>query len=169
MKKTNYDSGYIGKKDDMRESAKKLLKGDTNVPCMGSYPSASAPQFMKRRPYKKGGHVESAPRSKAAKMGSELHVPGLDKQKKMKLGPLESKKTGYLPQKADKLKAGGAVKSKIPAPVRAGTHPMIGEKKKSIALASGVKPKVNKSVKAKQSQPYDASKGMYLSRGGKVK
>jgi hypothetical protein len=151
MTVNKHPAGYVGKKDMMRESAKKLLKGDTDQPLTGSYPSASAPQFLKMRPYKKGGSVK----------GSELHIPGELKQKKEKLGPLINKKSGFLPKKADKMKTGGAVKGKIPAPIRAGTHPMIGSKKKSPKLAGATKPKVNKSVKAKQSQPYDASKGTY--------
>lgn len=158
MNNTKCESGYHGKKDMMRDSARKLLKGDTDVPVMGSYPSASAPQFLKMRPYKKGGSVKS-----------ELHIPGELKQKKQKLGSQLNKKDGFLPKKADKMKEGGPVKGKIPTPVRAGTHPMIGTKKKSVESVGAVKPKINKSVKAKQSQPYDAPKGMYLKKGGKVK
>lgn len=151
MQKTKFESGYHGKKDMMRDSAKKLLKGDTDQPVTGSYPSASAPQFLKMRPYKKGGSVK----------GSELHIPSEIKPKKQKLGLQYNKKDGFSPKKVDKMKKGGAVKGNIPAPIRAGSHPMIGTKKKSVKLANAVKPKVNKSVKAKQSQPYDASKGMY--------
>ena len=203
MRETKYKSGYIGKPDCLRMSAEKLLKGDTNIKETGSYPSASAPEFLKRRPYKKGGHVE-APRSKANR-ASELHIPGLEKQKKMKLGKVQNVESGFLPRHPDKLKKGGkvreeykkggsvkshfpkpaaakpvksnfrkeaagkSIKSNYPKPIIAGKHPMIGMKKMSLKLAGAKMPKVNKSVKAKQSQPYDASHGMYLKKGGKVK
>jgi hypothetical protein len=120
--RTKNESGYIGKKDMMRESAKRLLKGDIDVPIKGSTISATAPEFMKRRTFKKGGSVK----------GSELHIPPMVKHPKPKAGPLINKDDGFLPKnvpiKKEKFKKGGAVKGNIPAPIRAGKHPMIGTK-----------------------------------------
>jgi hypothetical protein len=166
MREAKHEAGYIGKHDCLRENAKKLLKNDISAKEIASPPSMSAREFTQRRPYKKGGHVD-APRNKAARM-SELHIPGLEKQKKLKMGKEINSKTGFLPQHPDKLKKGGEVKVKYAKPIIAGKHPMIGMKEKSPKISMDKMPKVNKSVKAK-SQPYDASRGMYLRKGGKVK
>lgn len=143
MKGYKCEAGYIGKKDEMRDAAKRLLKGDIDAKVDGSYASASAPQFLKKRLYKKGGHVKK-------NEGTELHIPPALKLKKPKHGKVEDKGDAFLPIHPKK-------KGK----------PMIGMHKKSPKLAHGTPMKVNKKVKAKN-QPYDASMGQYLKKGGKT-
>lgn len=156
------ESGYHNKKDSMRDEAKKLLKGDTNVKVEGYYPSKSAPQFEKRRPYKEGGYVKGG---KVKTKNKELHISEPIMPKKPKSGLRVNRKEGFEP----KYKKGGMVKEIQPAPIRAGKHPMIGTKKKPVSLAHGKKGKINSKVKVKSSLPYDASHGAYMRRGGKVK
>jgi hypothetical protein len=164
MKKCKYEAGYIGKKDRMRDEAKKLLKGDTDLDIKGYFLSGHAPQYLKKRTFKKGGHV--VPRNKAAR-GSELHISQPIKEKKTNQFLNDNRKDGYFPRKAEKMKKGGKVSNKMRVIVP-GSHPMIGTEKKSLKLSGGKKAKNDNKVKAKQSQPYDASQGQYMRRGGKI-
>jgi len=161
MKKCNYESGYAGK-DSMRDDAKKLLKGDTDIKIKGYFASSHAPQFLKKRTFKKGGHA--VPRNKEGRM-SELHIPQPIKEKKTKQFLNDNRHDGYFPRK--KMKKGGMVKESMRVIVP-GSHPMIGMKKKSLKLSGGKKSKKDGRVKAKQSLPYDASQGQYMRKGGKV-
>lgn len=180
MKDYKCESGYIGRVDEMRDAAKRMLKGDIDAKTDGSRPSASAQEFMKRRPYKKGGHVKkykdereeneemegphidvfvqrhkkggsTYKKGGKVKMGTELDIPSRAKVKKPKLGNRQDKGDAFMPMHPKKV-----------------GKPMIGMKKKSPKLAHGKPMKINKRVKAK-SQPYDASMGQYLKAGGKTK
>lgn len=159
MKDCKYKSGYTGK-DSMREQAHRLLKGDIDAKVQGAYPSISAPQNLKRRPYKAGGHV---PRNKSAR-NEELHISKPLKPKNVKRGLKENSSDGFYPKN---LKKGGPVKETNPKPIIAGKHPMIGMKKKSPKLSGAKKMKVKSGFKAK-SLSYDASHGTYMRKGGKV-
>jgi hypothetical protein len=51
-------AGYQGKKDSMREKAERLLNHPGHAKDV--YPSKSAVEKEKMRPYKKGGHVKDS-------------------------------------------------------------------------------------------------------------
>jgi hypothetical protein len=53
----NMKAGYQGKKDSMREMAERLLNHPGHAKDV--YPSKSAANKEKMRPYKKGGHVKN--------------------------------------------------------------------------------------------------------------
>lgn len=55
--KKGLKAGYQGKKDSMRELAERLLNHPGHAKDV--YPSKSAVEKEKMRPYKKGGHVKS--------------------------------------------------------------------------------------------------------------